>query len=379
MQPLKIGFVFDDSLNKPDGVQQYVLALGTWLSGQGHNVHYLVGETNRPDIANVHSLSKNIGVRFNGNRLSMPLPASKLAIKTLLNEQNFDVLHVQLPFSPFMAKRIIQAASDTTAVVGTFHILPNSTMAVNGNKLLARWLKRSLRRFDKIVSVSNAAKEFAQGIYGIDSTVLPNVVDYDRFHSALPAPKDTGLTILFLGRLVPRKGCGLLLEAVNLLTKMNNVPDFRVVICGKGPLETQLKRYVESKKLEPYVKFVGYVTEEDKPGYYAAADIAVFPSSGGESFGIVLLEAMASGKAAVLAGNNPGYASVMEPKPELLFDPLNAQELAKRLAQLLQNNAERKALAEWGAGYAATFDVGTVGMRLIELYKQALHSRVNVR
>lgn len=380
MQPLKIGFVFDDSLNKPDGVQQYVLALGNWLSAHGHEVHYLVGETNRTDLKNVHSLSKNMGVRFNGNRLSMPLPTSKIAIKTLLNEQNFDILHVQLPYSPFMAKRVIKAADNTTVIVGTFHILPNSNVAVYGNKLLARWLQSSLKRFDKIVSVSKAAQEFAQHIYNIDSTVLPNVVDYNRFHSAQPlVKKDDQLTILFLGRLVPRKGCMLLLEAANLLTKMNNVPPFRVIVCGKGPLLASLKRYVSDKRLENYVEFVGYVSEEDKPAYYASADISVFPSNGGESFGIVLLEAMASGKAAVLAGDNPGYASVMEPKPELLFDPFNAQELAKRLVSLLQNDQQRRELAEWGAVYTEAFDVNVVGKQLTALCKQALRARRNVR
>src|SRR4051812_47082988 len=94
-QTYKIGFVLDDGLDKPDGVQQYILTLGAWLSEQGHEVHYLVGQTNRTDIKNVHSLSKNIRVQFNGNRMSIPLPTSSRKLRSFLRAEHFDILHIQ--------------------------------------------------------------------------------------------------------------------------------------------------------------------------------------------------------------------------------------------------------------------------------------------
>ncbi len=94
---LKIGFVLDDSLDSTDGVQQYMLTMGRWLQKKGHEVHYLVGHTRRPDIANIHSLSRNITVRFNQNRMSIPLGASRRHIKQVLMREQFDVLHVQMP------------------------------------------------------------------------------------------------------------------------------------------------------------------------------------------------------------------------------------------------------------------------------------------
>src|SRR5581483_12518242 len=116
---------------------------------------------------------------------------------------------------------------------------------------------------------------------------------------------DNKLTVLYFGRLVARKGCLQLLEAVNeLVSQQLSLPDFRVVICGSGPEKSKLEAYVSKHGLSPYVEFRGFIKEEDKPSYYGSADIAVFPSYGGESFGIVLLEAMASGRAAVLAANN---------------------------------------------------------------------------
>lgn len=375
---LKIGLVFDDSLDKPDGVQQYILSIGQWLSGQGHDVHFLVGSTARQDLANVHSLSRNINVRFNGNRMSMPLPTSKRNIKTFLELQNFDVLHVQLPYSPYLAHRIIKAAGNDTAIIGTFHIFAEGWLAITGTKLLKLWLNSSLKRFDNIVSVSKAAADFADKNFGIKTNILPNVIDYQRFASAQPLEKydDNVLNILFLGRLVPRKGCMVLLEAINLIKFDNTLPKFRVLLCGKGPLAPKLVEYSNKNRLNQLVEFVGFVSEDDKPKYYASADISVFPSSGGESFGIVLLEAMACGKSDVLAGNNPGYSSVIYDNSEQLFDPLDAQKLAVKIRQHLMQPEIRIKAQKWGQEYSATFDTKIVGAKLLEIYHQALRKRL---
>ncbi len=374
---LKVGLVLDDGLDKPGGVQEYILAIGEWLRHEGHDVHYLVGETKRQDISGVHSLARNVRVRFNGNSLSIPLPTSRRKLSDFLKAENFDILHVQIPYSPFMGQRVVLAASKHTAVIGTFHILPYGRLPVLGNKALGVWLKPSLRRFDQIFSVSQAAADFACTSFGITSVILPNVIDYQRFHNAKPMPgmDDAGPTILFLGRLVPRKGCQLLLEALVRVVQDKQAPAFRVLICGSGPLEAKLRQFVERNGLQDIVEFVGFVTEADKPRFYASADIAVFPSSSGESFGIVLLEAMASGKAAVLAGDNPGYRSVMSPQPNLLFDPKDASVLAEKMVRYLRNSRLRQDMSRWGETYAKGFDVNVVGLRLLDVYYKALLKR----
>jgi phosphatidylinositol alpha-mannosyltransferase len=369
-KPLKIGLVVDDTLDKPDGVQQYVLTVGAWLRAQGHDVHYLVGESARQDVANVHSLSRNVKVRFNRNHLSIPLPTSRRALRRFLAAEQFDVLHVQVPYSPWLAARVIAAADLRTAVIGTFHILPYSRTVAGGARLLAAWTRSSLRRFDTMLAVSPAAAEFARRSYGMESTVLPNVFDYARFQAAKPFPSDKP-TILFLGRLVARKGCLTLLQAIAQLPKDL---DFRVLICGRGPLEAKLRAYVSQHHLTQ-VEFAGFVDEADKPRYYATADISVFPSSGGESFGIVLIEAMASGRAAVLAGDNPGYRSVLGEKPELLFNPRKPAELAAKLEQYLTDEVARQAAAAWGKSACRQYDVERVGHELLKIYGEALRSR----
>lgn len=370
---LKVGFVLDDSLDKTDGVQQYILSLGEWLKSQGHEVHYLVGSTHRTDLDKVHSLSKNINVRFNGNRMSMPLPASRKKLETLLKDEEFDVLHIQLPYSPYLAHRIIMLAPHQTALVGTFHIVGDSQLVKTATKLLGSWTKQSLRKFDCIMSVSEAAQLFAEKTFSIQTQVVPNVFDYTRFHTSTPLPKYTDkATVLFLGRLVPRKGCLHLLKAIHILAEDPTMPPFQVLICGKGPLEAKLIAYSKSHSLNKIVHFLGYVSEDDKPSYFASANVSVFPSLSGESFGIVLLEAMAHGTSVVLGGHNIGYMSVLKDNPDLLFDPFNTKQLANKIKYYLLSSTQRKHILNWETKYSQTFDVAQIGPKVITIYNEAL-------
>ena len=185
---LKVAIALDDSLDRNDGVQQYVRSLGGWLITQGHRVQYLAGQSKIGDKT-IHSLSRNIGVRFNRNRLSIPLPANSNAIKTLLAKEEYDVIHVQMPYSPVMAGKIIRLASTNTAIVGTFHILPYGQLQQYGNKALAIVQKRQLSRFDAICSVSVAAQQFAKSHYGLNSSVIPNMIDAKMAYCGSPSPK----------------------------------------------------------------------------------------------------------------------------------------------------------------------------------------------
>ena len=365
-QPLKIGFVLDDTLDTPDGVQQYVLTIGEWLRGQGHEVHYLVGETYRTDIVNVHSMAKNVKVSFNKNKLSIPLPAKKAYIKHKLEELQLDVIHVQMPYSPLFAGRVINTAPPQTKIIGTFHIVPATWLEKAGAKSLQLITRSTLKKFTHIISVSSAAQTFAQTVFGIESVILPNCVPLAAFSHA-PIYKKP-LHIVFLGRLVERKGCAYLLRALTLLAAYPDVPDYQVTIAGKGPLRERLQTYVTRAKL-PNVQFIGFVSEEDKPQLLASADIAVFPSTGGESFGIVLIEAMAAGSRVVLGGDNIGYRSVLSKNDALLVDPRDSEEFAHRLHLFLTDDALRKKTYAWLQHEKLQYDVAVVGQKLLTLYQ----------
>ncbi|MDB5186211.1 MAG: glycosyltransferase, partial [Candidatus Saccharibacteria bacterium] len=373
-----IGFVLDDTLDKPDGVQQYVLTLGAHFTGQGHEVHYLVGETTRKDIANVHSLARNIKVRFNQNRLSIPLPSRKSTLKLLLETQAYDVIHVQMPFSPQMGGRIIAAVPHSTAVVATFHILPYSVLEKVASRLLATMQTSSLKRIDQVVSVSEPAAVFAKAAFSVDSVVVPNAVDIKKFSRgrALEKYKDN-FVILFLGRLVERKGVLQLLKAVAAKKDFLSQQNVKVVVCGKGPLGSKVQRYIKEKDLETLVNFVGFIEEAEKPDYLASADVAVFPSISGESFGIVLIEAMAAGSKVVIGGNNPGYASVLAQNESTLFEPKSIKSFTEILEKFVQNEALCTEVHDVQQELVGQYDITVVAAQVMDVYKTAIAKRTN--
>lgn len=370
---MKIGIVFDDSLDRPDGVQQYIKTIGRWLQDQSHEVHYLVGESDpelNADLV-VHPLSKNFSVKGNQNILSLPLPADKEKIRQLLKREDYDVLHVQMPYNPLLSGRVISAASPETNIVGTFHIVGATWLENYGSKLLSILQRRTLKRFDHILSVSNAAQEFAKRYFGVESEVVPNAVDIKKFGHGRKLKKfdDGQQNILFLGRLVKRKGCELLLEAAHWLDNRQMLENRRIIICGPGPLEDELKSKTKHYGLSDKVTFEGFIAEESKADYLSSADLAVFPSTGGESFGIVLIEAMANG-ALVLGGDNPGYASVLGPQPELLVDPNDTAALATRIDKLLSDKRLAERLTNWQDEEVKKYDVNAVGKQLEAIYRQ---------
>lgn len=378
---MKIAFVLDDSLDKADGVQQYVLTLGHWYTQQGHEVHYLVGETKRRDVRHVRSLSKNLRVQFNQNRMSTPLPAKRSEIRKLLNQEQFDVLHVQMPFSPFLAARVVRMASPNTVVIGTFHIVPFSWQEKVATRLLRMLVWRALRRFDMTISVSEPARRFAKRSFGVKSVVIPNVVNVAAFHNGKKMRKytDGKTTIVFLGRLVARKGCMQLLQALQIMHEERLLDGVRVVICGKGPDEARLHEYARQHRLTKCVQFVGFISEIEKANYLASADIAVFPSTGGESFGIVLIEAMAAKAGVVLGGNNIGYKSVLRERPAQLIEPNNAKKFAKTLKAFAFNAPARKRATVWQAQQIVKYDVSKVGPQLIGLYQELIAKKAQAK
>jgi len=364
-QRLKVGLVFDDTLDSSDGVAQYVKTLGAWLSVQGHHVTYLVGETRLTSWhgGRVYSLAKNIRVSFNGNRLSIPLPAGSWKIKQLMAAEKFDLIHVMVPYSPFLAAKVIKSVPEGGAIVGTFHIFPSGALSKFGSKLLRLVLARTLSRFGRIVSVSPAAADFAQTAYRIKTEIIPNTVDMNQFKNAA-SQRAVPKTIVFLGRLVERKGAKYLIEAFSLLS----IPDARLIIAGSGPQRNDLEKLASNLGIKDKVRFLGFVEEADKPALLSGADIACFPSLYGESFGIVLIEAMAAGSGVVLAGDNPGYRSVLGERPELLVDPRNTKEFAERLSSFLTNNQQARQINVWQSETVKQYDIAAVGPRILKLY-----------
>lgn len=375
---MKIGLVVDDGLDKPDGVQQFVLTLGKWLSENGHEVHYITSSTKRIDLPNLHVLSKSLTVSFNGNKLRVPLPAPRSKVRNLLNNLDLDVLHVQMPYSPFLGGRVIMQAKDTH-VIGTFHILPYGKIAFFGSKLLGFFQKMSLQRVNYITSTSAPTKHFAESAFGISSEVIANPVSLKSFKGTRMSVKPNDeLTIVYLGRLVERKGVMQFLMALNKLKTENLGINFKVKIGGKGPLLEKLEQYSLNNVLN-FVEFVGFIDEKLKPDFLCQADLAVFPATSGESFGIVLIEAMAVGSCAVIGGNNPGYNSVLSPWPETIFDPNDTEGFANKLKLFLTDHKLRDSVRKSQSIAVKDYDISVIGSKFVDIYHKTLQTYRHLR
>ena len=376
-RPLSVALVYDDSLDHVSGVTQYVSTLGSQLGVHGHDVSYLVGESSIDQLyrGEVYSLARNVSIRFNGNRISMPIWSSGREIRRVLTRRKFDVVHVQLPFSPLFAGRVIRELDASQALVGTFHVYSEKSRARVGARILGATQRREIRRFDSFVSVSAAARDFAHTAYrALPHPIVPNMVDVSRIAAmaaAYPSRERTGPRVAFVGSLVARKGTQLLVDA--FASVMQAIPTASLTIAGSGPKRAMLERLVRRRGLAGSVAFEGTVSEADKARLLASADIACFPSLYGESFGVVLLEALAAGAGCVVAGRIRGYADLLSGTGGAV--EINRGALAHALITLLGDRSRRVALGERQRRILADYDAPTVADTIVDVYRKALGRR----
>jgi len=387
---LRIGLVIDDGLDKPDGVQQIVLTLGRRLTALGHEVHYITSTTERTDLPHLHVLGRTVSVRFNGNRLRSPLPARRADVRRLLAEVPFDVLHVTMPYSPLLAGRVVSAASPRTAVVGQFVIYPQDRLTRWGIRALGLAERRRLRRFDAITALSEAAKESVREAYGRDVPVIGGPVELgapaagpDGAPAGAPAGSpaasrvpatgdDRPVRIVFLGRLVERKGPRELLAAA---AAMPATRPWTLTLAGRGPLLDELRERARAAGIADRVDFPGFVAEEDKAALLAGADVVALPSTGGESFGMSVVEALADAGGVVLAGDNPGYRTPMAGLEDQLVDPRDTAAFARTLARWVDDPAGRAAARAPQRAAAQRFDAGEITAQTLAWYEAAIAAR----
>lgn len=375
---LTIGFVFDDTLDALDGVQQHIITIGTELVRRGHDVHYLVGETHHSPVPQTVSLARNVMVSFNGNRMRIPLPVRKREIRAALAHNNYDILHIQAPYSPLFGGRVLECAPQSTGVVATYHIAPIDRRARYGGRALGLVNAHSHRRVDEVIAVSQVAAQYAQFTAHTHGTIIANPVNVEKFATAAHrATRDAAHPhIVFLGRLVPRKGAQLLLDALDYGERhgMFPMPGLHVTIAGDGPLMDDCVQ--RAARLRTPVQFVGTV-DEGKADLLASADVAVFPAIGGETFGIVLPEAIASGAGVTLAGDNPGYRWTMRGDEDALFSvgPDHARVLAERIERALTDAPWAQRLHAREEALLDRYNVQAVTDEVEQVYARAIADR----
>jgi len=371
---MKIGLVCPYNVVKGGGVQEIVRAMHKELTLRGHDVRIITPEPR--ELPDAHRTKDVIFIGSAANFNSPLHTTSQIsgtsdmyAIEQMLDREKFDILHFHEPWVPMLSRQILSRSRSIN--VATFHAkLPETVMSRTLTAIVTPYTKAVLRDLDHLTAVSEPAAEYVRTMTDATVEIIPCGIDLstfkppETFASVLKPVK----TILYLGRLERRKGVMQLLKAYQLLVE--HCSDVELVIAGDGPDRKKLEDKVEELEL-PNVKFLGYVTDKEKHKLLKTADLFCAPALYGESFGIVLLETMASGLVTV-AGDNPGYAAVMQELGSIsLVNPKEPAEFARRMDVMLHDEGLRRLWRKWALSYVKQFDYGVIIDKYEVIYNTA--------
>lgn len=350
----------------PGGVQYHVRDLAEYLIGLGHDVGVLapadgVGEL--PDY--LTACGKSVPVRYNGSVARLTFgPVTSARAARWLEEGRFDVVHIHEPVTPSVSVLTLWATD--APVVATFH---TSNLRSRAMQAAYPILRPSLEKIVGRIAVSEAARRTVTSHLGGDAVVIPNGVSVGEFARAQPTPQWQGTeeapTLAFLGRIdEPRKGLPVLREAMEEVLRVR--PGTRLFIAGPGDVDAARERM--SPAVAEASTFLGLVTEEEKRSLFASVDAYVAPHTGGESFGIVLVEAMAAG-APVVASDLAAFTAVLDGSANgRQFTNGDVASCSAAILDLLGDPAERARLRAAGAERARRYDWPVVAEQILAVY-----------
>ncbi|MCP3757726.1 glycosyltransferase family 4 protein [Streptomyces sp. TBY4] len=360
---MKIGIVCPYSWDVPGGVQFHIRDLAEHLIGLGHQVSVLApADDETPLPPYVVSAGRAVPVPYNGSvaRLNFGF-LSAARVRRWLHDGVFDVVHIHEPTSPSLGLLTCWAAQGP--IVATFH-----TSNPRSRAMLAAYpiLQPALEKISARIAVSEYARRTLVEHLGGDAVVIPNGVDVDFFAKADPNPAWSGQTLGFIGRIdEPRKGLPVLMAAFPRIVEA--CPDVRLLVAGRGDEEEAVASL--PAELRSRVEFLGMVSDEDKARLLRSVDLYVAPNTGGESFGIILVEALSAG-AAVLAADLDAFAQVLDQGAAgELFANEDPDSLAAAAIALLRDPARRAELSARGSAHVRRFDWSTVAADILAVYE----------
>ena len=363
---MRIGLVCPYTWDVPGGVQAHVRDLAENLLALGHEVSVLtpVDEPDAPDLPPwVVPAGRAVPIPYNGSVARLCFgPLSLARTRRWLRAGRFDVLHIHEPTVPSVSMLAMWTARGS--IVATFHTATSRSRAL---QVFGTVLQPGMEKLTGRIAVSPAARRVIMEHLGGDAVLIPNGVQVSAFAGARPLPaRPAQPTVVFLGRVdEPRKGLAVLLEALPELAR--RVPDVRLLVAGPGDGEAMSAAL--PPELRARVELLGLVPESEKASVYASGDVYCAPNTHGESFGIVLLEAMATGTP-VVASDLEAFRRVLEDgRAGVLFPVRDAAALAAELAALLQDPERRAALVEQGSAVAARYDWSSVTRAVVEVYE----------
>src|SRR3954464_12203874 len=361
---MKIGLVTPYVYPLPGGVNQHVRYLYENLRLRGHDVRILTSShgLQRASEGDVIRIGKGFSVPTNGSGGTLTFSLRFVQqVRDVLERERFDVLHFHEPFVPSLSLVVLRESQSVN--IATFHAYAGFSPSYEfGSRVLGGYADRLHGR----IAVSAAARHFIDRFFPGDYKVIPNGVDVDRYRRAVPLARwqDGTRNVLFVGRLEPRKGLLELLKAFRILRKTGC--DCRLLVVGSGPQEREARRYVMTRRLGG-VEFLGRASDDEKGQLFKTADVYVSPATGRESFGIVLLEAMAAGTA-IVCSDIHGYKGVVRRGREaLLGSSGQPRAIAGALATLLANDDMREAMVPSGLERAQEYSWERLSVK-VEIY-----------
>lgn len=355
---MRVGLMCPYSLTLPGGVQMQVLGLARALRRKGHEVRVLAPCDGPPPDAGVTPLGLSLPTAANGSVAPVaPDPSAQLRTIRAMRDEAFDVIHLHEPLAPGPTTTALLLRP--APMIGTFHLAGRSL----SYEMMPRVVRFLARRLDDRVAVSEDARKLARDHLGGQYDLTFNGVELRRYAESPVHPTD-GPTILFLGRHEPRKGLQVLLDAVSRLPA-----DLRVWIVGDGPETASLQARFAG---DPRLQWLGAISEPEKIARLRGADVFCAPSLHGESFGIVLLEAMAAGTP-VVASDISGYANVARHgRDALLVEPADPDALGRALGEVLKDRRRADELAASGRERAKEFSMARLADLYVDRYERLL-------
>ncbi|MBM3945135.1 MAG: glycosyltransferase family 4 protein [SAR202 cluster bacterium] len=369
---MKIGLVSPYDHSFPGGVSIHISELAAQFRAWGHTVK-IIAPCSRPDEVTEDDfipMGKPVPFPAAGSvaRISLS-PWLRPRIRSLLEREAFDIVHIHEPYAGFVTLYFLMYSRCT--LVATFH-------TYHGTRIYRLGVRRLgipyLRKLHGRIAVSEPAREFVNRQFPAEYSIIPNGINAQEFADAEPLPElqDGMINLLFVGRLEKRKGLKYLLGAYSRLKW--EWPNLRLLVVGPGKPDEDSYRIMSERNLQDVV-FLGSVSREMKARYFKSADIYCSPATGRESFGIVLLEAMASGKP-IVATTIAGYSSVMTHGREgLMVPPKKEEALAEAIEALLKDPDLRASLGRMGLRRAQDFTWDRVARRVMDFYEARLPQR----
>lgn len=364
-RPLNIGIVCPYGWDAPGGVQAHIADLRQYLVTKGHSVSVLAPTADEDALPDwVVSAGKPISIPYNGAVARVLFgPVAFAKVKQWISDNEFDLLHLHEPAIPSISLLACWAAEGP--MVGTFHA---SAKKQKASFAIVPILEPVIEKLTARIAVSEAARETLIAHLETDAVVIPNGI-YAAKMSGKVRPEWSGETLGFMGRFnEPRKGLKVLIDALPIISRF--LPDIKVLVAGPGDPEEFLKEI--DPELRSRIQFLGKLSEEEKADFMSSVGAYVGPNTGGESFGIILAEALAGG-AAVVASDIPAFAAVLQDgKYGKLFKSEDSTDLAKVIIELFRNKESRDQLAREGQKYAQKFDWDVVANDIFEVYEMAV-------